>query len=83
MAHARCRCGREWDALGAAHCTVCHEHFSTVGNFDRHRRTGHCQHPASLTDRHGQPVLKPVAGRYGVTWVGAAERPQLETDDVA
>jgi hypothetical protein len=33
-----CGCGAAWTGLGMAHCTVCHETFSTVSNFDRHRQ---------------------------------------------
>lgn len=29
-------------------CSVCHEVFSTVGNFDRHRSAGWCQEPSSV-----------------------------------
>lgn len=36
----------------AAHCTVCHETFTTAANFDRHRRgqaaTRVCLDPASV-----------------------------------
>ncbi len=30
------------------HCSVCHRMFSTVGNFDRHRRHGWCLDPESV-----------------------------------
>ena len=36
VTHTRCRCGG------------CGEVFSTVGNFDRHRRGGECVCPAAL-----------------------------------
>lgn len=29
-------------------CTVCHESFRTVRNFDRHRRDGWCLDPSSI-----------------------------------
>jgi hypothetical protein len=32
----------------AAHCTVCHQTFGTVGNFDRHRKGGWCLAPETL-----------------------------------
>jgi hypothetical protein len=53
--------------LMQAHCTVCHEHFSTVANFDIHgpRRAG-CPHPSTQTryveDDEGQPALNIEAG---------------------
>ena len=31
-----------------AHCTSCHRTFSTVSNFDRHRKDGVCKNPARL-----------------------------------
>lgn len=33
-----CRCDREWNGLRESHCARCHQHFSTVRNFDRHQR---------------------------------------------
>ena len=78
---ATCNCGREWAGLNQAHCTVCHEHFSTVNNFDKHRRTGTCQYPGTVTDRNGDPVLKPSANRFGVIWIGAGEHPRADKSD--
>jgi hypothetical protein len=31
-----------------SHCTVCHETFTSPGNFDRHRSNFKCLSPASL-----------------------------------
>jgi hypothetical protein len=34
----RCKaCPATWTGLGIAHCASCHETFTTVSNFDRHR----------------------------------------------
>lgn len=33
---------------GISLCSVCHEVFSTVRNFDRHRTAGWCQEPSSV-----------------------------------
>ncbi len=63
------RCRREWSGLAQCHCATCHNHFSTVGNFDKHRVTGRCH--IDTAD------LKQQYGPYGVTWVGAEERPEL------
>lgn len=30
-------CDKTWSGLKMAHCSQCHETFSTVGNFDKHR----------------------------------------------
>jgi len=74
-----CNCGRQWKGLNQAHCTVCHEHFSTVRNFDLHKPSYNgCLHPAEVTNRAGLPLLKPSEGPYGVTWVGAETRPTQE-----
>lgn len=52
---AACRCGTRWSGERAAHCAAagCHQTFTTVGNFDRHRRGGTCHDPATigLTER--------------------------------
>jgi hypothetical protein len=43
-----CRCGARWTGLSRAHCAACHDTFTTVTNFDRHRRNGRCVDPASV-----------------------------------
>lgn len=78
---ASCRCGRHWTGLAQAHCPTCHEHFSTVANFDRHRPgSGGCKNPAEVTNRKGAAVFKPVTNRLGTTWVGAGEYVGPEND---
>jgi hypothetical protein len=64
-------CQRHWTGHTECHCRLCHNHFSTPTNFDRHRpsRDG-CGNPADLTDRHGQPRLVPSYGHNGITWTG-------------
>lgn len=69
-----CRsCERRWTGSAQAHCTGCHQHFSTVGNFDRHQRglgeNRTCVDPATVVDGQGRPVLKQVETSYGTTWV--------------
>ena len=66
---ARCRCGRSWAGLAQAHCATCHNHFSTVSNFDKHRVQGLCYIDGA--------DLKQQWGPYGVTWVGAEDRPEI------
>lgn len=48
---ARYRCGGcalWWTALGAAHCAGCHETFTSVSGFEKHRRGGQCLTPAEV-----------------------------------
>jgi hypothetical protein len=53
-------CGAVWNGTAAAHCGGCHETFSTVGNFDKHRRNGTCLDPVAaglhLNTTRGYPV---------------------------
>lgn len=43
-----CRCGAEWTGMLTAHCGSCHETFSAVGPFDRHRKGGACNPPTDF-----------------------------------
>lgn len=48
-----CRCSGKWGGLKTAHCSACHNTFSTPGNFDRHRTGTHpggrwCLPPAEV-----------------------------------
>jgi len=63
-----------------AHCSTCHEHFSTVKNFDIHKPgprrkdgTPSCGDPGAQTrtKRDGAvvPLLKRVEYADGFTWV--------------
>ncbi len=88
-------CSREWTGTVQAHCTICHEHFSTVANFDTHRPgprrkdgTPTCGKPAELTrqKRDGTvvPMLKPVSTVHGPLWVSWSDDVRhTEEDDVA
>lgn len=51
------KCKTRWTSGSAAHCTLCHETFTAVSNFDRHRhppqklevqRTGECGWPEDV-----------------------------------
>ena len=48
MTHTCSRCDARWSGLRMAHCAApgCCATFSTVANFDRHRRGGRCVPPA-------------------------------------
>lgn len=39
-------CTTDWPAGRKCHCAGCCHSFSTVGNFDKHRRAGACVPPA-------------------------------------
>lgn len=78
-------CARRWTGTTSAHCTVCHEHFSTVKNFDLHGVTPRgCPDPATRTrtktDGTVVPVLKAVERKHGVEWVGFTEDPRFTED---
>lgn len=79
---ASCKCGRTWTGLSQAHCPLCHAHFSTVANFDRHRPSyDGCLDPAAIVSRKtGRSILKPSTGPLGTTWVGAGEYAGPEKD---
>lgn len=46
MHSAECTAG--WQPGRKCHCVGCCENFSTVGNFDKHRRNGECISPARV-----------------------------------
>ena len=47
------RCNNRWTGLKTAHCTACHETFTTITAFDKHRTgdhandTRHCIDPST------------------------------------
>ena len=68
-------CDRRWQSLSQAHCTVCHEHFSTVGVADLHHTFGlnramTCHDPGSLRAKRGEgdPVYRLASDAYGAVW---------------
>lgn len=54
-------CGRSWSGFNQCHCSICHNHFSTVKNFDAHkpgpRRSDGS--PSCGSERRGGPHLTP------------------------
>lgn len=40
-----CRCKKRWSGGQTPHCGSCHNTFSGVATFDRHRRDGKCRTP--------------------------------------
>lgn len=55
-------CGKTWSGNGVAHCSGCHENFSGVGLFDRHRSItgahGTCVPPDQLRTTGGERVCE-------------------------
>lgn len=41
-------CAARWTALGACHCSACHQTFSGVALFDRHRSVAGGEHGSCL-----------------------------------
>lgn len=41
-------CPTRWTGLKISHCGSCHQTFSSVRHFDRHRRDGRCLDPESV-----------------------------------
>ncbi len=68
-----CRgCDRRWESIAQAHCSACHRHFSTTGNFDAHRDRGRCKAPSRIG-------MKTVDRAGGKVWV----RKGQELEDAA
>ena len=69
-------CGKSWTGHSRCHCTACHESFSSVSAFDRHRIDFACRPP-------GDPGLVLVDGYWqwpqregaALPWQDAAEAP--------
>lgn len=73
-----CACGARWTGTRMAHCGACHATFTTVGNFDRHRRGGRgCREPAEagLVGRE-----TPTGVRWHAPGVDDREAAQLVLD---
>lgn len=46
LPHSHPRCGKRWGGSKTAHCSRCHETFTTPSNFDKHQRDRVCLDPA-------------------------------------
>ena len=68
-------CHRSWSSLIEAHCTVCHQHFSTDRVAERH--TPYCTPDREETHnrlwgavkKNGEPLFAPVTRKDGKTWI--------------
>jgi hypothetical protein len=69
-------CESRWDGLKTAHCSACHETFTTPGVFDKHRREGNCLPPQEaglvLTSRAYRCWATPR--RPEMVWQSRSER---------
>lgn len=61
-------CDNTWGGVAQAHCSVCHELFSGVTSFDRHRSGGKCLKPGTMTNEEGIPVLELRTGGVAPVW---------------
>lgn len=78
-----CGCGRRWTSLTQAHCTVCHEHFATVGVSDAHQTDGRCTYPAEVTRKNGTPVYRLSREAEGDVWRSFQRRAFGDPDSVS
>ncbi len=46
--HSCSKCDNTWGGMAQAHCGVCHDTFSGVTAFDRHRSNGKCKSPDTV-----------------------------------
>lgn len=70
-------CEGRYTGLKTAHCTVCHETFTTPAGFDRHRSRGTCLDPATMVNSKSEPVFK-NAGRAYKCWAFSGEYDHAE-----
>jgi hypothetical protein len=67
-------CITTWTGMVMCHCAGCHNTFSSLGLFDRHRRGGRCREPGScVLGKDATPAMRQDA--RGV-WVGAEANPR-------
>lgn len=50
LPHACQHCGARWGGINTGHCKAagCHQTFSGITAFDKHRAGGKCKHPADV-----------------------------------
>lgn len=71
------QCGKWWTGAGRSHCGGCHETFSSLTAFERHRRGLRCNDPAdSGLEAREQPwgVLWGQPGPESRSWVKTRRR---------
>lgn len=48
LPHTCAKCRNRWSGANTSHCANCHETFSGVTTFDKHRDKGQCKYPANV-----------------------------------
>ncbi len=51
-------CSNTWGGLAMAHCSVCHDTYSGITSFDRHRNRGKCVNPETYKNEDGELVFE-------------------------
>jgi hypothetical protein len=75
-------CDKEWSGHRRCHCTGCHENFSSVSAFDKHRKDFACRQPAEtglvLADGYwSHPGERPTQPEMALLGAGATgKRPK-------
>lgn len=70
-AHTHCnKCHRSWRGTKQAHCTVCHEHFSSAEAASKHWVNDRHVHPSDVKGRDGGPrfCLSEEEQEFGSVW---------------
>jgi hypothetical protein len=77
-------CGGRFTGLRTAHCTVCHQTWTSPAGFDRHRRYGKCLTPDTMRDKAGYLIWHNVfqdAGRAYPCWSFTGDGRFTEDDE--
>lgn len=61
-------CDNKWGGLAQAHCSVCHELFSGVTAFDRHRSRGHCLDPRKMKNTDDELIFELRTNGVAPVW---------------
>lgn len=78
-------CDARWGGYNTAHCAGCHETFTGIGGFEKHRFRGACLDPATMV--HGEKHSKAgelvfaVSGRAYPCWGWAESDAGRWSDD--
>jgi hypothetical protein len=74
------RCDFRWTGLSACHCGACHRTFSGLSAFDIHCVGGHCNDPATLVKRNGEPRLVSTTCLHWAGWGQPGQDTRWEDD---
>lgn len=71
ISHCR-RCHVTWRGISAAHCTVCHQHFTSDSAFKRHT----CNtNPGEMERKDGSPMFKMTERGWSLAPLAGQENP--------